>query len=88
LDPEGFGVYELADMDKEIVYIGCGFFKVKLLYDYNTQRCPLTRFYRFMMTKTNDECQSQEQKLLGEYKDRHGRVPIYNERRFSPKISI
>ena len=88
LDPEGVGVYELGDEDKNTVYYGSGFIKIKMMYDYNTERCPMAKFYRFKLAGTEEESKVLERTLLAEYKNTHGKLPIYNGKGFLAKISI
>jgi predicted GIY-YIG superfamily endonuclease len=79
-DPDKLGVYELDDKDKNTVYYGSGNIKSRLLDHLNKRECPLTRYYRFELFTTEVECRRREEELLKEYKQRHGKLPMYNER--------
>ena len=78
-DSDAFGVYELADENKNTVYYGSGKVKTRLQDHLNKKECPRARLYRIdNMTET--ECRAREEQLLEEYKKAHGKLPMYNER--------
>jgi len=80
MDPDKLGVYELGDKDKKTVYYGSGKIKTRLLDHLNKKACPLARYYRFDLFKTEEECKAREEELLKAYKQQHGKLPMYNER--------
>lgn len=79
-DPDKLGVYELADKDKNTVYYGSGKIKTRLLYHLNKKECPLARYYRFELFDTEEKCRAREKQLLADYKTKHGKLPMYNEK--------
>ena len=79
-DPDDLAVYELGDKDKKTVYYGSGKLKTRLLDHLNKKECPLARYYRFEKFSTEKECRAKEEALLGAYKKKHGKLPMYNER--------
>lgn len=79
-DPDELGVYELGDDAKNTVYYGSGKIKTGLLDHLNKKECPMARYYRLELFKTEEECKAREQQLLDDYKRRNGKLPIYNER--------
>jgi len=80
LDPNKLGVYELGDKDKNTVYYGSGKIKTRLLNHLDKKECPMARYYRFELFATEKECRAREEELLKTYKERHKKLPTYNER--------
>jgi hypothetical protein len=79
-DPDELGVYELGDETKNTVYYGSGKIKTRLMDHLNKEECPMARYYRFELFRTEEECRAREQQLLDDYKKAHGKLPMYNER--------
>ena len=80
-DRDDFGVYELADDNKNTLYYGSGKVKTRLLDHLNKKECPMTRYYRVEYYSYETECREKERQLLDAYKNSHnGKLPMYNER--------
>jgi len=80
-DRDDFGVYELADENKETVYYGSGKVKTRLLDHLNKKECPKATNYRVEYYSTESECRTREKELLEAYKTTHnGKLPMYNEK--------
>jgi hypothetical protein len=79
-DPDKLGVYELGDEAKNTVYYGSGMIKTRLLDHLNKKECPMARYYRFELFNTEAECKAREKELLEDYKQKHGKLPMYNEK--------
>ena len=80
LDSDIYGVYELGDANKEIVYVGSGKVKSKLLCHLEKKECPLARYYRLIIVGIEEACKSKELEILQEYRESMGRLPLYNEK--------
>ena len=80
LNSDYYGVYELGDANEEIVYIGSGKVKSRLLYHLEKKECPLARYYRLIIVGVEESCKSKELEILQEYRESMGRLPMYNER--------
>lgn len=79
-DPDKLGVYELGDEGKNTVYYGSGMIKTRLLDHLNKKECPMARHYRFESFNNEAECKAREKELLEEYKRKHRKLPMYNEK--------
>jgi len=79
-DPDKLGVYELGDKSKNTVYYGSGKIKTRLSDHLNKKECPMARYYRFELFSTEAECRAREKELLEDYKRKHGKLPMYNEK--------
>ena len=58
--PDVIGVYELADENREIVYIGHGKLKERLSEHFRKKTCPRARFFRY--EKTSSKKRTKERK--------------------------
>ncbi|OGD55503.1 hypothetical protein A3K78_11350 [Candidatus Bathyarchaeota archaeon RBG_13_52_12] len=81
LESDIYGVYELGDADKEIVYVGSGKVKDRLLCHLENKECPLARYYRLLIVGAEESCNSMESEIVQEYRERKGRPPLYNEKK-------
>jgi hypothetical protein len=81
LESDIYGVYELGDADKEIVYVGSGKVKDRLLRHLEKNECPLARYYRLLIVGAEEFCNSKESEIIQEYRERKGRPPLYNEKK-------
>jgi len=77
--PNAYGVYQLANDKKEIVYIGEG----KLKHNVSVQLSggDMTTDVVYFRYRENDSKKSSKQRqgiLLKEYREKHGKVPELN----------
>jgi len=75
-----YGVYQLADADKEIIYIGEGKLRHNLLVQFNdkSEKTASTAYFRY---RENDSKKSSKQRkniLIKEFIDKHGKPPKFN----------
>ena len=78
--PDELGVYELGDESKITIYYGSGKIRTRLSDHLNKKECPMARYYRFELFRTEEECRTKEQQLLDNYEKKHGIPPMYNQR--------
>lgn len=77
--PNAYGVYQFADENKEIVYIGEGKLKHNIsayLEESNTKKNIV--YFRY---RENDSKRSSKQRqniILKDYKEKHGKLPEFN----------
>lgn len=79
-----FGVYELGDTNGEVVYIGEGRLRDRLLSHFPSGSDPIpgTKYYRVEKTGSKLRAEQRERALLNDYAKKHnGRLPKYNQRR-------
>ena len=81
LNSDFYGVYELCDFNGEVVYIGSGKVKSKLLGHLEKKECPLARYYRLLIVGAEEYCKLKESETLQEYIKGMGRLPLYNEKK-------
>jgi hypothetical protein len=67
-------------MTPSTVYYGSGKVKTRLMDHLNKQECPMARFYRLEYLGSEQESKAREEELLRNYKNMHGKLPMYNER--------
>jgi hypothetical protein len=85
-DRDDFGVYELADDDKNTVYYGSGKVRTRLLDHLNKNECAIAKLYRVEYS-TEAECRVRELQLLEEYRETHDdKLPMYNEKLADPRL--
>ena len=77
-----YGVYELANSNGDILYIGEGRVRSRLLshFPQGSDPTPGVSYYRVEYTRSKDRCVSRQNALLAEYKRRHGKLPKYNQK--------
>lgn len=76
-----FAVYELANKDKKILYIGEGQLKTRLFAHLPNGSEPVvgTSYYRFELTGSKQKCVSRQNALLKEFRvDNDGKLPPFN----------
>ena len=78
-----YAVYELADKLKEVIYIGEGELRERLLAHIigGNDPIPTTSHFRFEKTTSKTRCVQRQNALLAEFKRRYGRLPKYNQLR-------
>jgi hypothetical protein len=79
-ETDDLSVYELAGNKYNTVYYGSGKLKTRLQDHLNKKECPMAGFYRFELFSTEAECRAREEQLLKDYEEKHGKLPMYNER--------
>lgn len=79
--PENIGVYELA-YARSTVYIGSGEIRARL-YACDKKGMSFNQV-RWQETNSTVRARQKERKYLKQFKDRHGRLPKYNNRIPSP----
>jgi excinuclease UvrABC nuclease subunit len=75
--PNAYGVYQLADENKEIVYIGEG----KLIHNllaYLSDETEDISYFRFRENDSKKSSKIRQSILLKEYKEKNGDVPKLN----------
>ena len=75
--PQKPGVYELANLKKEIVKIGEGGNLNERLRGQMPSLPKDVKFIRFLETKAHEKLEKQ---MLEQFKKEHGKLPKYNER--------
>ncbi len=78
--PNEYGVYQFADENKEIVYIGEGKLKHNISAYLQEESSTKTNIAYFRY-RENDSKRSSKQRqsiLLKEYKEKHGKLPEFN----------
>jgi CBS domain-containing protein len=79
-------VYELADEDETTLFVGSGLVRTRLLEHLNRNEFPLATRYRIDCCQTEEEAKEKEKHVLEAYKsERHGKLPLYNEKAFAYK---
>lgn len=80
--PNVLGVYELADDNDYIIYIGSGKLRDRLAHwKSSNDSCKLqARKFRFEELYSDERCRQRERALLREYEREHGKLPRCNER--------
>jgi predicted GIY-YIG superfamily endonuclease len=79
-DRDEFGVYELADDNKDTLYYGSGKVKSRLMVHLNKKECPMARQYRVEYLASEEASRAREEQLLRDYESSHGKLPMYNQR--------
>ncbi len=81
LEPDNFGVYQIANSNKEILYIGEGHVKTRLLSHFPNSSDPVvgSSLYRYELTGSKQRCVNRQNALLKEYRDsNNGKNPPFN----------
>ena len=82
-EPDNFGAYQLANKNREILYIGEGHVKTRLIAHFPNASEPVVcaSFYRYELTKSKERCRQRQNALLKEYMDsNNGSTPPFNTR--------
>ena len=75
------GNYQLADLRGEIVYIGEGRVRQRLMAHWNNiGDKPRVNYYRCFYTGSKDISKRSERKQMDDYKKKHKFLPRYSER--------
>ena len=64
-----YGVYELADGSKDVIYIGEGNLRERLLAHFINGSAPTpgTSYFRYEITESKTRCKQRQNALLAEY---------------------
>jgi len=75
------GAYELADRSKDVIYIGEGELRNRLLAHFikGSDPIPETSYFRYEITESKNQCEHLQNALLEEYFRVYGRLPKYNQ---------
>ena len=82
-----YGVYELGDKDKNIIYIGQGVLRDRLLvHKIGDKPCfKRARYYRFEKTGGKERAEQRERVEMNAYEKQHdGELPPCNKRKEYP----
>lgn len=75
-----YGAYELANANKEVIYIGCGKLRSRLLTHFKD--IVGVAYFRYEKTGSQERAKQRERMLLRKYLSTHGgKLPKFNERR-------
>jgi hypothetical protein len=76
-----YAVYELADRSKDVIYIGEGILRDRLLAHVTNGSDPIpeTSYFRYEITESKNQCEQLQNALLAEYFRVYGRLPKYNQ---------
>ena len=77
-----FGVYEIADRSKKVIYIGRGRLRSRLLRHFPRGEDPIpgAAYFRVARSYSRLRAEQKERKLLKNFKKKHGKLPRYNQR--------
>ncbi|MCK4444076.1 MAG: excinuclease ABC subunit C [Thermoplasmata archaeon] len=78
-----YGAYELGDRSGEVIYIGEGRLRDRLMSHFSNGSDPIpgTARYRYEQTSSKERAVSRQNALLREFKRKYGRLPFFNQRR-------
>lgn len=79
--PDYAGVFELADILQEMIYVGSASSLIQTITQIYDKRDPtliLAAFFRFQLTLDYDK---EREKLLEEFSQKHGRLPACNQKK-------
>ena len=81
-----YGVYELGDKNKNIIYIGQGVLSERLWAHWRSDNPCLqkTKYYRFEKTGGKLRAEQRERAEMNAYEKRHGKLPECSKRREYP----
>ena len=77
-----YGTYELADGDKNVVYIGEGKLYDRLMAHFATGSDPIpaVSHFRYEATRSKQRAKQRQNALLFEFKRKYGKLPRYNQK--------
>lgn len=83
LEPDNYGAYEISNSEGEILYIGEGHVKTRLLAHFPDATEPVVGAsgYRYELTGGKQACVQKQNALLADYRKKHNdRTPPFNTR--------
>ena len=83
-ETDNYGVYEISDIQRNILNIGEGHLKTRLLIKHpdnvkSKERIPEAAYYRCEYTGSKLRCEQRERALQKLYKSKHKKHPKYNK---------
>ena len=80
--PSVYGVYELGNRLRNVIYIGSGILDERLRSHFRSRNPCFQKayYFRYEPTYGGERARSRERALLREYKRRYGELPLCNER--------
>lgn len=78
--PDILGVYELADEDDNVIYIGAGRLRTRLLTLKSENHIMKARKLRYRRISDRKICNRRLDLMISAFKRKHGRVPLYNQK--------
>lgn len=85
-----YGVYELGDKDKNVIYIGQGVLSERLWSHKTSDKTCFkkARYFRFEKTGGKKRAEQRERAEMNAYEDQYGVLPKCNKRReYPPRLS-
>lgn len=81
-----YGVYELGDKNKNVIYIGQGVLSERLLTHKTSDKACLKKARHFRLEKTGGKqrAEQRERAEMNAYENKHNVLPDCNERREYP----
>jgi hypothetical protein len=78
--PNAYGVYQLANDKKEVIYIGEGKLKHNILAHLldESNVTVSTVYFRYRENDSKKSSKQRQNILLKEYKEKHGEIPKFN----------
>ena len=81
-EPDSFGIYELADSNGKILYIGEGRIRSRLDSHFLIGRSPIPRVakYRYEITGVKEKAEQRERSEIRAFHRTHENCPPFNRR--------
>jgi hypothetical protein len=74
--------YELAARSKDVIYVGEGKLRDRLLAHFASGSDPIPgiSYFKYETTRSKDRCKQRQNALLAEYEREYGRLPTFNQK--------
>ena len=76
LVPNYLGVYQLANINKELIYIGQG--KMHDRLEFHSKHKAGIAYFRYVQMPSTVRCRQNEKALIRAFVKKHGIKPLYN----------